>query len=150
MKVIDVANKQVITAAKNETLFKAAWKMREHHVGDLVVVRDKDGKQKPVGILTDRDFVTAMVGVGEADFAETTVAEAMTDVLILAREDDDMVEVLNNMKSNGVRRMPVVDIDDNLVGIVTYDDILRELTGQLTKLHKIVDSEIEREVQKRS
>lgn len=150
MNVIDVSNTEVVTATKDATLFKAAYLMRQHHVGDLVVVREEGGKKRPIGILTDRDFVTAMVAEGEADFAETTVGDAMSKVLILAREDDELVEVLNNMQSNGIRRVPVVDVDDNLVGIVTYDDILRELSGQLAKLNKVVSAEIQREKDSRA
>lgn len=149
MKVIDICSRNVVTATEDESLFKAAYQMREEHVGDLVVTRQKDGNKRPIGILTDRDFVTAMVAVGEDDFSGTTVGDAMSDVLILAREDDDLLEVLNNMKANGMRRVPVIDGDDNLVGIVTYDDILRELTGELSKLTQVVDAEISREKQRR-
>lgn len=145
MKVIDVCTTDVVTAGEDETLFRAAWLMREHHVGDVIVTRDKDGATIPAGILTDRDFVTAMVAEGEDDFAETTVGEAMTKVLILARDDDDLDEVLNNMESNGVRRMPVVDRHDSLVGIVSYDDIVSALADRLYKLSRITPAEIERE-----
>lgn len=149
MRVIDLCSQDVITATENESLFKAAFQMRNNHVGDLVVVRQKNGRKQPVGILTDRDIVTAMVAVGEDDFAETTVAQAMSNVLIMARADDDLVEILNNMQANGVRRVPVIDRDDNLVGIVTYDDILRELSGELHKLSQVIDAEVAREKQQR-
>ncbi len=149
MKVMNVCNKKVVTAFENESLFKAAYDMRQNHVGDVVVVRARDGHRRPVGILTDRDIVTTMVAVGEDDFSDTTVGDAMSDVLILAREDDDLVEILNNMKANGMRRVPVIDADDDLVGIVTYDDILRELSGELAKLSQVVDAEIAREKQQR-
>lgn len=149
MKVIDVCTQDVVTADQSESLFRAAWMMRDRHVGDLVVVRDRDGVRMPVGILTDRDIVTAMVAEGEDDFAGTTIGDAMTKVVILARGDDDVSEVLTNMQSNGVRRVPVVDKQDNLVGIVTYDDLVRALSGQLAKLSEIVDAEIEREQQLR-
>ncbi|MFP4597256.1 MAG: CBS domain-containing protein [Persicimonas sp.] len=149
MKIIDLCSKDVVTVTEDQSLFKAAWTMRNRHVGDLVVTRAKDGVQIPVGILTDRDFVTSMVAEGEDDFATTTVGDAMTEVVILAREDDEMVEVLNNMRSNGVRRIPVVDRDDDLVGIVTYDDIARSLSDQFAKLSAVVDAEIQREQQER-
>lgn len=149
MKVIDVCTTDVVTASEDESLFRAAWLMREHHVGDVVVTRQKDETKMPVGILTDRDFVTAMVAEGEDDFAETTVGEAMTKVLILARDDDDLDEVLNNMESNGVRRVPVVDRNDNLVGIVSYDDVVIALANRLQKLSRITPAEIEREQQER-
>jgi CBS domain-containing protein len=149
MRVIDVCTRDVVTAAEGESLFRAAWMMRDRHVGDLVVVRKRDGVRMPVGILTDRDIVTAMVAQGEDDFAGTTVGDAMTNVVILARGDDDVSEVLSNMQSNGVRRVPVVDAQDDLVGIVTYDDLVQALSGQLAKLSRIVDAEIEREQQSR-
>lgn len=149
MNVIDVCTTEVVTATEDETLFRAAWLMRDRHVGDVVVTRVKGGAQMPVGMLTDRDFVTAMVAEGEDDFADTTVGDAMTEVVILARKDDDLDEVLNNMEANGVRRMPVVDDSDNLVGIVTYDDIVRAVAGQMTKLSRVTAAEIEREQQRR-
>lgn len=149
MKIREICSTTVVTATEDDSLFRAAYQMREDHVGDVVVVRRNNGARVPVGILTDRDFVVAMVAQGEDDFADTTVGQAMTNVVILAREDDAVDEVLNNMRSNGVRRVPVVDADDDLVGIVSYDDILRELSGQLSKLSHLVDAQIDREKQQR-
>ncbi|MFW5966154.1 MAG: CBS domain-containing protein [Persicimonas sp.] len=149
MKVIEICTTDVVTATEDETLFRAAWLMREHHVGDVVVTREKEDRVMPVGILTDRDFVTAMVAEGEDDFAETTVGDAMTKVLIVARDDDDLDEVLNNMESNGVRRVPVIDRNDSLVGVISYDDIVTALADRLHKLARITSAEIKREQQER-
>lgn len=149
MKVRDVFTRNPVTARADESVLKSAHLMRSEHVGDVIVVERRDGKNVPVGILTDRDIVVALLAQGVTSLEEVEVGDAMTDVVVIAAEDDDLDGAINNMKSNGIRRMPVVDERDRLTGILTYDDVVRFLAERLATVAAIVPSELSHEMSER-
>jgi CBS domain-containing protein len=106
------------------------------HVGDLVVVEEAAGARRPVGIVTDRDLVMEVLAPG-LDPETVTVGDLPTRDLAVAGVGDDLMETLARMGALGVRRMPVVDADGALAGILAADDVLEvvaELAGHLVKL----------------
>ena len=88
--------------------------MREHHVGGLVVVKEKSGKRVPVGIVTDRDLVIEVIAEG-VDMGDISVGDIMSDQLVTAREGDDLLETIKMMRARGIRRLPVIDDDGALL-----------------------------------
>jgi len=148
MKIGELCSRVVAFAYKNMPLAEAAKLMREHHVGSLVVVREDDGKRAPVGIITDRDIVVEVLAAG-LDFRTLTVGEIMTDEVITAREQDDMLDVLGVMRKRGVRRIPVVTPSGALAGIATIDDILGILSEELDGIVRAIDGGQAKEVAKR-
>jgi CBS domain-containing protein len=92
--------------------------------GDLVVIDSTNGKRRPLGFLTDRNIVVAVVAK-EVDATTLFVTEIMTSPAITAFDWEDEWHVLRRMRLHGVRRMPVVDDTGDLIGIVTLDDLLR-------------------------
>ena len=148
MKIGELCNRVVVFAYKNMPLTEAAKLMREHHVGSLIVVKEDDSKRTPVGIITDRDIVVEVVAAG-LDFRTLTVGEIMTDELITAREQDDMLDVLGLLRKRGIRRIPVVTPSGALAGIATIDDILGILSEELDGIVRAIDGEQAKEVAKR-
>jgi CBS domain-containing protein len=148
MKIGELCSRVVVFAYKNMPLTEAAKLMREHHVGSLIVVKEDDGKRAPLGIVTDRDIVVEVVAAG-LDFRTLTVGEIMTDELIVAREQDDMLDVLGVMRKRGIRRIPVVTPSGALAGIATIDDILGVLSEELDGIVRAIDGEQAKEVAKR-
>jgi CBS domain-containing protein len=134
MKVRDFCSPHVVLAEPGATLREAALAMREQHVGALVVVEKKDGVARPVGVLTDRDIVVAVVAVPGARPEGIRVADAMSAKLAVAREDEGIFEVVQHMSERAVRRLPVVGPDGGLKGIVSLDDVLRVLAAELGQL----------------
>lgn len=134
MKVRDLCSPQVVTAEPSASLREAALAMRNQHVGALVVVEKKEGVARPVGILTDRDIVVAVIAVPGARPEGIRVGDAMTTDLATAREDDGLFEAVQRMSERSVRRLPVVGADGGLKGIVTLDDVLRVLSAELGQL----------------
>lgn len=122
----------------------AAQLMRKHHVGDLVVVEEKDGRKHPVGIVTDRDIVVEVVAAG-VDPEALKVGDIMGQEVATVRESEGLFEALRYMRDKGVRRMPVVDREGGLVGILTLDDLLGLLAEEMTELAKLVSHERQRE-----
>jgi CBS domain-containing protein len=136
MNAITLCTREVATCGPHASIVEAAESMRAMHAGDLVVVRDETGVRIPVGMLTDRDIVLAVVSpdvspenlyVGDVMSAPAVVAHAADDVWLLARR----------MRLHAVRRLPVVDDDGALVGIVTLDDLLQTAAGLLDELRLI-------------
>lgn len=131
------------------TVLEAAHMMRRHHVGDLVVVDDDEEKRGPLGIITDRDIVVEVLGHG-LDPATTTVGSVIRTPVVLANEGEDSSEALERMRAHGVRRMPVVGPAGTLVGIITVDDLLKHLAGDVSLLMDIVSREQHHEKRTRS
>ena len=116
------------TAAKNEmTLQEVAALMRDGDFGVLPVV-EKD-TNKLVGILTDRDIVVRAVAEGK-DITVTTVGEAMSEQLYTATPDDFVFEAVRTMGERQVRRIPIVDDEGILQGIIAMADIALEMEDE--------------------
>ncbi len=139
MNVGEVCKRQVVVAERGLALVEAARRMRENHVGCLVVV-DDPARPRPVGILTDRDIVVEVVAA-DLTLADVTVGDIMSGALETVHEGDGALGSLATMRRRGVRRLPVTDAEGFLVGIVTLDDLLEVLAGALQDAIGAVDSE---------
>lgn len=149
MNVGEICNREVVIANRDDSVLEAAHLMREHHVGDVVVVEQRDGQRVPVGILTDRDIVLELVAKS-VDARSITVADAMSSQLLTAAEVDDVGDLIERMQGKGVRRVPVVNAKGELVGIVTVDDLVDLMAEQLAKLAGLVKREERSEHRRRS
>jgi len=138
----------VTIAFRATTLNGAARLMRENHVGCLVVVDEVGGRRIVVGVLTDRDIVTAVVA-SDLDPSTLNVEDVMTTDLVTAREDDSLIDLMHTMRGKGVRRIPVVGAAGELIGVVTLDDVLDILAQELGLLVGAIDSGRQRERQVR-
>jgi CBS domain-containing protein len=139
-----------VTARGGEGLLDAARRMRELHVGCLVVVDDGPrGGARPIGILTDRDIVVGVLAQTDQGLHLLRVDDVMTKKLVLARENDDLDEALRRMRTAGVRRVPVVDAEGVLKGVLAFDDILQHVEVQLGALTGLIGRERRREEEAR-
>lgn len=136
MTVGHFCNREVVICGRESTIVEVAQLMRQHHVGDVVIVQDREDISVPVGIITDRDLVVELIADG-VDLDTVSVGDVMSFELITAREDDSIWETLNRMRAQGVRRIPVVDEQGGLEGILSLDDILELLAEELSILAKI-------------
>lgn len=124
MKVSEVMTTEVETISAEQTAREAASFMLRADAGSIPVC---DGS-RVIGIITDRDI--AVRGVAEGRGPDTPVSELMSDGIICAYEDDDVETVAQRMSDEQIRRLPVLDADDNLCGIVSLGDLARETRGQ--------------------
>lgn len=135
MSVGEICNRTTIIVDRKETIREAARLMRLHGVGSLIAVEKETSGNRPVGILTDRDIALKVVGMGHSG-DDTRVEDVMQGDLLTAREEDHIYDTLESMRAKGVRRLPVVDGQGMLKGILTADDVLDYLVGSLdTLLH---------------
>ena len=149
MTVGDICTRNVVVAPRTEMIVDAAKRMRTSHVGNLVVVENRNGRLIPIGIVTDRDIVISVVAGDPEHINYLLVSDVMSDDLVTAREDEGIEAALKKMEEHGVRRLPIVDADGVLLGILTLDDILQYLTGQQSELVALVVREQSRERQYR-
>jgi CBS domain-containing protein len=150
MFISQICSKKVVTIQKDETLVEAARRMRESHVRDLVVVEMKDGKEVPVGMLTDRDIVIGVVATDVDRFNSVLVGDVMSFELVTAREDESLTDVLERMGTWGIRHIPVVGGNGELTGLLSFDDIICLIASQMRDLATLTCSERQREKEERT
>jgi len=124
MKVSEVMTRDVKTVRPDQPVKEAAKFMLSEDAGSMPV---SDG-DRLIGMITDRDI--AVRGVAKGYGPETPIRELMTDEVICAREDDDVEEVATKMSQAQVRRLPVIDENEQLCGIVSLGDLARETNDE--------------------
>ncbi len=134
MEIADLMTRHVMTCAPEDPLNRAAELMWNYDCGCVPVV---DGERRVVGILTDRDVCMAAWTQGRP-IQEIEVRAAMANEVYACLSDDTIAEAEEIMRQHRVRRLPVVDVEGRLVGIVSLNDIARESARQQTRAHKDV------------
>ncbi|MEO8837011.1 MAG: CBS domain-containing protein [Caldimonas sp.] len=123
-KVAEIMTRSIATVQRDETLQAAARRMREMDVGSLPVL---DGKAL-AGMVTDRDI--AIRGVAEGMIPqESLVSDVMTEDVRFCRADDTVEQVMAEMGEDQVRRLPVLDAGNEIVGIVSLGDVATRQSG---------------------
>jgi CBS domain-containing protein len=123
MKVNEVMTRNVETVTPDQPVSEAAGFMLSADTGSIPVL-DND---KLVGMITDRDI--AVRGVANGRGPDTAVRELMTSDIVSVRDSDDVAEAAARMSEAQVRRVPVIDDDDRLCGIVSLGDLSRQTNG---------------------
>jgi CBS domain-containing protein len=137
MSVKRICNPEVDVITAEETAQTAAGRMHARKVGTLVVVNQR---QEPIGIVTDRDLAVRIVAEGK-DPSATIVGEVMTRDPETVRENTPVEDALRIMRNGCFRRVPVVDYDDRLVGLLSLDDILQLLAHDFARIGDLVERE---------
>jgi CBS domain-containing protein len=137
-----LCKRNVIALQENEDIAAAASLMRDHHVGYLVVTSQptEAGANRVSGVLTDRDIIVAVVANG-VDPHFLRVSDVMTRAVLLVEEEYSIDVVLRFMREAGVRRVPVVGKDGQLVGVLSFDDVLDSIVRQLTCIADSISTE---------
>lgn len=136
MTVNDIAREDVVQTTPDAVITDVAETMREENVGCVVVTEDG----RPTGIVTDRD-VTVRVVAEREDPERVTASDVMTADPATIPRDAGVFELTEALDAATVRRMPVVDDDGDLAGIVTLDDLTRLLVDELDHLTGVVEAE---------
>lgn len=144
MLIRDLYNPDAHVAQPDQALADAARTMLESHVGSLIVVATGRNGRKPLGILTDRDIVRGQLRLS-ADLFCLTVGDVMTPDPLTVTLNTGVTEAIEAMQARGVRRAPVVDGSSNLLGIVTLDDLLPAVAGELEELTSLIGTQARHE-----
>lgn len=148
MNAGEICNREVVIINRDQTILDAAKLMREYHVGDVVVVEKQKEANVPVGILTDRDIVIKILAQ-DLDAGKVQISDAMSFDLLTALEEDEILETVKRMRGRGVRRIPVVNAQGGLEGIIAVDDLVDLLAEQMADLVALISSEQRQEQKNR-
>jgi len=148
MRIQDICTHRVATIGAGDSLIEATAVMRERHVGNVVVVEEIDDKRKVVGIVTDRDLIVSVVAAGLSP--ETLlVSDVMSKPVYCCGGTQDVFDAVAIMREQGVRRLPMLDEQGSLAGIIAADDIWIALSNQLKILGEITVRERIGEIKRR-
>lgn len=118
MQVQDVLTDTVCYVSPQASLEDVAKKMKDHECGAIPVEKN----DKMIGMVTDRDIVIRCVAASQ-DPQTMTAEQCMSPGMLYCYDTDEVESVLRNMGENAVKRLPVVDKDKKLVGIVSFGDL---------------------------
>lgn len=122
MQIAEVMTQELVSCVPGCTAQAAAEMMRQHDVGILPVVFNRFSR-KLLGVITDRDLSLAVVASGHP--AQVEVQECMSASVVTCSPSDDVQSALHLMQEHQVRRLPVVDAEGRLVGLLSLADLIR-------------------------
>jgi CBS domain-containing protein len=120
-KCNEVMTKKPVCCLPNDLVTKAAELMKSEHIGSIPVIENEQTK-KLVGIVTDRDLALRIVAEG-LDAKSTKVETVMTRKMVTCHADDDLQKAMDAMSENQLRRIPIVDEDNKIIGIIVQADV---------------------------
>lgn len=123
MKIKEIMSTNVQVVKPDTLLFEVAKKMQQNDCGSILVAKD----DRLLGVITDRDLALRCVAESHHP-AQTKAEDVMTKEILYCRDSDEMEDVVTNMIENKVRRMPVLDENKRLVGIVSLGDMAANST----------------------
>jgi signal-transduction protein with cAMP-binding, CBS, and nucleotidyltransferase domain len=136
MPIQDLAREDVIRASPETPIAELAQQMRDEKVGSVVITND----DSLAGIVTDRDLTVRVLAEG-TDPGDQTANDVMSTELCAVGPDTGFYEAAQMMSENGVRRLPICDENDELVGIITADDLTELLSDETQQLASIIQAQ---------
>jgi CBS domain-containing protein len=138
VSIESLLRRPVCTLPPDAPCREAAQLLRDERVGCVVVSED----ERPLGIVTDRDLTVRVMAAG-LDPDKTPLREAMSGEPVFLASDRGLDQLIATMRHERVRRIPIVDAEGRLEGVVTLDDLLPLLAGQLGELGEAIRGELE-------
>jgi CBS domain-containing protein len=120
-KCDEVMTKNPVCCLPDDMVVKAAQLMKRENIGPIPVIENEETR-KLVGIVTDRDLALKIVAEGR-DAKSTKVEAVMTHKVVTCRADDDLQIALDAMSEHQLRRIPIVDNDNKILGIISQADV---------------------------
>ncbi len=120
-KCNEVMTKNPVCCLPNDMVAKAAQLMKRENIGSIPVIENEQ-TQKLIGIVTDRDLTLKIVAEGH-DAKSTKMEAVMTRKVVTCRAEDDLQKALDAMSEHQLRRIPVVDNDNKILGIIAQADV---------------------------
>ena len=124
-KCRDIMTRDVVTATAEATIVDVARLMKNADIGPILIV-DNETSNTLVGIVTDRDIVMKVIADGQ-DANTTRVGDVMSKKLVTCRADDDVDVAMKSMAQFQLRRLPVVEDNMRLVGIISQADLAQKM-----------------------
>ena len=123
LKVGDIMTKKVVVIPIGKGLAEAVKLMKKYEIGSIIVVDSNEGK-KAMGIITERDIVYKVIAKDKDPYS-TKVEEIMSKPLRVVKPDTNLEEAAKAMRENRIKRLPVVNDNNELIGIMSEGDIVK-------------------------
>jgi len=142
MSLRNMCRKDVVSVRPGTMVNEVVRLMEEKNIGSVVVQNAGErGEKEKFGIVTDRDIALRVVGKN-LDPTKTLIDDVMTqNMVLILSENLGLLEALEQVRKSAVRRFPVVDVDGNLTGIITLDDIITLLGKEMADVASIIENE---------
>ncbi len=137
MSLKPLMTKEITSLPSSATVLDAAKYMTDMNVGSVIVMKG----DAISGILTDRDIVTKVLAEGK-DPKVTKIGEIMISPVVTISEDKDIADVTGLISAHGIRRLPVVDVNGKLVGVIALDDVLIVLGQEMQNIAAVLKGEL--------
>lgn len=134
MSIEEYSTKHVITALESQTVFDTTKQMRDKNVGSVVVL---DSEKRPIGMVTDRDIAVKIVAEGK-DPKSTLLKAFMSQDMVVLSQEKGVFETTKIMSEKGFRRIPIVDSEGKLAGIVSSDDLIMVFGEEMVNIANAV------------
>jgi len=138
MYLSDIAQESVVQASPDATVFDVCRLMEQQNVGCVVIVEG----EKPVGIVTDRDIMLRIVLSGK-DPRSTRISEGMTRDPVVFPRTTGLGEAFRAWKEHSFRRVPLVDTEGRITGIVSLDDLVQLVSDEVSSVASIIRNQTE-------
>jgi CBS domain-containing protein len=138
MSIESLIRRNMVVQPATASCYDAAELMRDRNVGSVVVI---DEDTRPLGLVTDRDLVTRVVAE-RRDPNQISLREIMSPNPIFLSHRRGLDEAVRTLRDQGLRRLPIVDDQGKVMGVVSLDDILMRLATQLDALGRAVQREL--------
>ena len=135
MKCKEMMTQKVVCCLPDDKVAKVAKKMKKADIGSVPIVEDME-KKKLIGIITDRDLALKVIGKGRKP-QSTKIKKVMTKNVVTCLANDDLQKALDLMAENQLRRIPVVDKNNRVVGVISQADIAIRL-NQAEKTAEVI------------
>lgn len=135
MPVKNLANSDVVTADEDTAVTDIAGQMGSEGVGAVVIVEGDE----PTGLVTDRQI--ALAAADQDDLSSLTAGDVMTEDPATINGDEEGIEISRALNERKVRRLPVVDDDGKLTGIVTFDDVVATIGEQMADVSDVIEAQ---------
>lgn len=143
MSVQAICQKDVVTVERHSPLIEVSQQMQKHHVGSVVVTENFEGKKIPCGIITDRDIALALGSSGKPQ--DLPVEQIMQSHPITVSKSEGLFQTIKKMRDYGIKRLPVVEDDGSLFGVISADDLLTLMAEEIGHLAKICEAQVSNE-----
>jgi signal-transduction protein with cAMP-binding, CBS, and nucleotidyltransferase domain len=144
MRIGDICTRSAVYCDRTMRIPLVAQLMRNRNVGEVIVVEPDGDKVRPVGVVTDRDLVLEVLAQGVAPEA-LAAQDLMQPGVLTVGEDETVYDAIWHMRSRNVRRLPVIDSDGHLVGVLSQDDVIGFLSQEMTQVARVSPDQIKAE-----
>lgn len=138
MPIEELAKCKVIVGSVDMTIFEIAKLMKDFNIGDVIIMGNK---KEPIGIITDRD-ITIKIVANDVNPKEIVAADIMSTDMLILKNYQAVQESLEMMCAKGVRRAPIVNSENILVGVVSADDLALLISDEMSSYGKLIQKQL--------